>query len=925
MYDLIPISRVYLEYKPASVAINQITYSGIILGESKDLHIVPGSAEDDGHFVPADADTNLDLKYDVTKSTSITVPLTSYPNLRDYSEVDVDTVSLYDRSTQFLAMYRSLNTSVIPATNRHTLIPLSYSTCVLTSKDVTDTSSQTVVTPDPNTFATGSEGVLYTSGSVLTIAIPMPDAFAVPGSFVVVITPKAGGTVDHYLLSDRDLTTAPGTNTGTISNNTLQLFTATAAGVVAPVVPTSPPTTAELMSSSVPYVGPGYMKASITLLATDIMDATSTVEIAYTGLSTSDILGASSVEVHSVLMGLYGGDLFTTTDNTFDAPAVTGTVAPATYVPSYVASTEAGDTEYIAALHTYITNESTATIGEVDTGGTLVTTRIDRVKKSVEANGVITLTDKPFSSTSTFATGLTARTQFSFVYDEESDDVRDLVTTVNPTTTEASLDGTQNAYTDKKIIRGYASGQYHELCNTAWCGADDGLLITGDVYLGYIAENRDPTIFNNAILVDSDILSKIGYADPRNPLGFACQRSMDMIGTTRMYVMPIDTSTDQGINDGLGILSNYIDIFQVYLLVDDYRGVFDTWLEQEADPDNSRFRIGMNPTKIVTDDVIFNNEGMAGTLDTTIGDHYMFTTSVTGVDLAAKLIPGSIVNLTPLTGAALPPLTVSSDIGLNYVVFVETNSVFTARPVTHITAVKHMNSVETADYMYNSQNSDNMWLFKILSGTIEYKYTPVGSDTEKQISLDNMFSGILMFAPSISTPPHQPLTSVVISGFGYGRVNGTTSVFSREGFTKLVSAGYYVLTSTLGAIPEPYCIRDASCGLKQGTSLNGTLPKIKPVALYAKDIYFITKQFLGKNNVVEDVIQEIRLRLEALRRRNLSRYYKHLGTVLAKATAAEITIIPNGLVIRYGVSPQDQLITIDNYVTVTDAVVATEA
>ena len=927
MFDLIPISRVYLEYKPSSVAINQITYSGIILGESKDLHFFPNSDDDDGFYEPHDEDTNLNRVYNGTDPSTVTVSLDDYPNLKDNYSVDYTSVSLFDTATVFIAMYRSLTAlSAVTTPIKHTLVPLSADMCIFTTKDITSptaTPQAPAVSLDSTAIATGTEGAIYShANGTLTLTFKEDTPFVVPGSYVMLLTFSDGAptpTLTYVAVSDRDLTTLGDGDITPLSFGAYDVDSSIG-------VTTS--STVTVSTSSASYAGP-----SIVTLRLGVPNSTGdelvNVDYTYIGIEGSEVLGKSAIESHSVLLGMQGGDKFHTIDNKFKPtsagafPGSTVAASLALLIGEYATGTEVTYADdYVSDLKNYVDIKSTETI--ITFHGR--SGRADLVK-SVESSGLVTFSNRPFTDASGSNHGLSPRTQFSFVYIEAVDDVREMetdVVTSGYTAGEVTLKAgvAQNAYHDDKIVRGIPEGSI-PLYTDATKGVYDGVHLEGTLHLGYIAENHDPTILNNVILVDSNTIeSIIGYPDPRNPLGFACRRTLDIIGDTRLYVMPIDTSTNQGINDGLGILSNYIDIFQVYLLVNDYSGTFDTWLEQESDPDNSRFRIGMNPTAIEKVKTFYDDTTMVGILAGDNVTNYTFTTSTPGIDFGANLEVGATMLLTKQSPPEVYPvaLTVKTIDNTNSVTFIEMPTATVNEAIISGTATKKMNTQEIADYMYNSQQSDNMWLFKILSGKIDYTYTIPSTGKEKTVALDTMFNGLLMFGPSVSTPPHQPLTSVVISGYGYGRTHDTTATFARDQFSKLVSAGYYVLTTTIGAKPEPYCLRDASCGLKQGTSLNGTLPKIKPVALYAKDIFFITKQFLGKNNVVDDVIQEIQMRLEALRRRNLSRTYKHLGTVLAKATEAEITIIPNGLVIRYGVSPQDQLITIDNYVTVTDAV-----
>jgi len=926
MFDVIPISRVFITYKPSSVAINQITYSGIILGESKDLHFLANTEFDDGHFVPQDSDTNLNRSYDGTSSDTITVSLSEYPNLKSNYTVDYASTALYATNTKYLPMYRSSSTNTT-ATFPVYVVPLSQTTAVLATKDVTDTSSVTTeafTTTGPGHEFPVNSGLYYDAVSntiKVTRALPT-DTLIVPGTFRVDLRIDDGSAPKRYIIADRDLRTSGGT--GDVFDKVLYVYEDDGSG---DIIEISGMTDAV---GTVPYTG-GTVSATITL-PTGYYPTNATY--AQVGLSSSDIIVKSN-DKHGVLLGALSGDIILATD-VYDSISYSSGMSTADMsVYTLDSALDAGDGDFLSAARSAVIASTTPTY--VTAGGRKV--RVGHIA-SVSDSGKITFSEPLFASLDdTHSIGLTPRRQFAIVYLETASNPRHLLTKVetsglNEGDVTLSIDGTadttQDAYVDTTITRGFAAGGSIPLTTAVtpsnYLAGKDGLFLHADLYLSYIAENHDPTLLNNILTLDDNYESVIGYPDPRNPLGFTYRRVKDMIGDRQLFVMPIDTSTDEGISAGLGVLSNYLDIFQVLLLVDDYKGVFDTWLQDESDPDNSRFRIGFNPTKIITSVTMYDEQEFVGQLSLDGTNHYRLVTSTPEIDFSTTLQPGAIVTLTEL-GSTTPmstTFTVGSDIGVNYVTFLETATSFPTTTVHTISASKLLSTQEIVDTMYDAQTSNTDYLYKVIGGEFDYTYNHAQTGKPVTIKLPNMYNGILAFGPSISTPPHQPLTSLVVSGYGYGRVYGTAGLFSRDQFSKLVSAGYYTLTSTIGAAPEPFCLRDVNCGFKQGTSLNGTLPKSKPVLLYAKDIYFITKQFLGKNNVVDDVINEIQLRLDALRRRNLSRYYKHLGTVLARASKPEITIVPNGIVIKYTVAPQDQMETIDNYVTVVDKVAATE-
>ena len=160
--------------------------------------------------------------------------------------------------------------------------------------------------------------------------------------------------------------------------------------------------------------------------------------------------------------------------------------------------------------------------------------------------------------------------------------------------------------------------------------------------------------------------------------------------------------------------------------------------------------------------------------------------------------------------------------------------------------------------MATNQTSTNSYLAKILCENIPFTYNRIDTGVEETIYLSRMFSTIFPFSLKISLPPHQPLTFLEFAGYGFGRIGYSSNYFSMDDFTALVAAGYFVMTNDLNS--APFCMRDVTCGISVGQiEIMGILSKIDPVLHYAKDIWYATRPFIGKFNVVDDVISVVHL------------------------------------------------------------------
>lgn len=452
-------------------------------------------------------------------------------------------------------------------------------------------------------------------------------------------------------------------------------------------------------------------------------------------------------------------------------------------------------------------------------------------------------------------------------------------------------------------------------------------VIYGDVHIQYEAAIESASVVKQLIEYSSDVYDTIGPADPRNPAGFAAYLTNRIAPSATFYIMPYAATETTGMADALDSLSFYRNMFHICSVTDDYNSLLDSWIDVanpdgENHPDQSRFRVGYSPVEL---ERVWYKVGTAsayveltqGTLteDLAGGNPVQFTTT----DASRNFVDDGVVAGDIFLGEDGVGTTYTytvAIVGEQQLVFEEDSTTDSTTTVTDIKVYRNLSALEQATRMVTLQASDNGAMVKVLGETIPYTYTDVNGDSAIY-TLERRYNAILAFALKISTAPHQPTTNVAIDGIGLGKVSYSAGHFSMAHMKLLVAAGYYMLTNEYGS--APYCVRDVTCGIKTGTELNGVLSKVVPVLQYAKDVYEITKLYLGKYNVVDDVITEISLRLEALRQVYIGKTYRFLGTLLARADKPVIIKISNGLKIEYVVAPQDALITIDNYITVVDA------
>jgi len=457
--------------------------------------------------------------------------------------------------------------------------------------------------------------------------------------------------------------------------------------------------------------------------------------------------------------------------------------------------------------------------------------------------------------------------------------------------------------------------------------------ISGDIFLEYEAEIRDATVINKPLLLDPKHVertyAKIGKPDPRNTLGFAVHMTNRMAPTAEFYVMAVE-STSTGLAEGLAALSFYRDMLHIAVFTDEYDGTLDAWIDPsnpdgENHPDQSRFRFGYIPHELVeTWDKIGSDAAFqtvpAGVL-TTGGNSsegcYYETSDVDTNFIEEQIAAGDYFSFNH-TVNGLVRYTVA-EVFEQEIVFQEKQEASVVnQPLTEIRVYRELTPAEIALRMYDIQSSDNSYLVKTLMEECNYTFDHAQTGKETITTIGREFGPAFPLAMKISSPPHQPLTYVEFSGFGFSDVAKSNGFFSLNDFGRLVSAGYMTFTSSMGG--APYIMRDVTCGIKPaGIEIQGILSKLNPVVNYAKDIWYATRPFIGRYNVTGDVTQAIGLKLMALREYYVTTNYKYLGTLLQTASQAKLTAVPNGLKIEYTVKPQDVLVEINNYITVVDA------
>lgn len=456
--------------------------------------------------------------------------------------------------------------------------------------------------------------------------------------------------------------------------------------------------------------------------------------------------------------------------------------------------------------------------------------------------------------------------------------------------------------------------------------ASDGNFVSGGLYIEYEAEIRSSQYLNQLVEYDADLFdttngAPLGPIDPRNKLGYAAYLTNMISPTSTFYVMPI-TSESSGLADGLDILTNYRDILHVAVVTDEYENTLDTWIDpnvtgSENSPEVARFRIGYMPAELKTRiDRVLDSQSIAGTRYTIDGGYTRFEATDTNIDFESTyaVAVGDTCVIT-YDDATTEELTIS-DVSGFILTFSSIGSSATSKAVSSIAVYKPLtSSSQIASYMASIQNSENSYMVKTLCESVPFTYNRVDTGVENTITLGREFSVIFPFTLKISTPAHQPTTFITFENYGFGLVSNSSTLFSRSDFETLVAAGYYVMTNDLGT--APYCLRDVTCGvIGPNGELGGALSKVTPVVIYAKEIWDITRDFLGKYNVVSDVINMLALKLNALADKYTTRKYQYLGTLLYEASSPTITEISNGVNVEYTVRPQDAFIEINNFITV---------
>ena len=456
--------------------------------------------------------------------------------------------------------------------------------------------------------------------------------------------------------------------------------------------------------------------------------------------------------------------------------------------------------------------------------------------------------------------------------------------------------------------------------------ASEGNFISGTLYVEYEAEIRNSEYLNQLINYDSTLFdtaegAPLGPIDPRNELAYAAYHVSRITPTTQFYIMPV-TSESTGYTDGMKILTNYREIVHVAAVYDGVLQSLDSWIDPnvtgaENSPEVARFRIGYSPAELKTQiDRVLASQAIAGNRYTISGGYTRFEATDTDIDFeetyAVAVGDTCVLNYSDSTTATF----IISDVSGYIVTFSAIGTAPTTKAVTSIAIYKPLTSAsQIAAYMDSIQNSENSYFVKVICETVPYTYTRVDTGAEATITLPRKFNTIFPFSLKISTPPHQPTTFIAFENLGFGLVSSSSTLFSRSDFETLVAAGYYVMSNDLGT--APYALRDVTCGVKgPNGELGGVLSKVTPVILYAKEIWDITRDFLGKYNVVSDVINMLGLKLSALANKYTTKKYQYLGTILYEATQPRITTVANGVRIDYSVKPQDAMISIDNYVTV---------
>ena len=747
MSDYIPISRVFISYKPSSAEFAKRTYSGIILGECKDLHYVRNTLDDRSSYVINEDDTRVADK--IFNGTPVVAPLTSelvipfadYPNFKSGHTPDYDSVTLYANKSRLLAMYR--DTSSIGGAAPVTLIPLSGDTAVLYKAKVLGEEAAQLATTE-FTVGAGVDSYVISSTSNLKKSKVLPGSYGI----IFTLTDSVGPTTYDILISDKSPIT------GKLTPEILKAyFYDSAASLWKPIADIATPPLLSISKYWVsPYASGSGFSVSINVISTCSIADT---RVGYFPLDDENLLRRESE--HHVTKGLKGGDVLGINAS---GKLAAITIAPPTSIGAFVEldkDSSYGDidrVEYLVAQRTDLLSDNHELISRT----LILDSRAfsqGTVKSVDDSTGVILFTEQNlFGFEAGDTNGVIPIEQFSLVYLEGAYDNREIPKVVTPAGSANEFDVTvadQTLVISNEIVRDLPGG-LSDVLFEGWDGSYDGVIYSAALSLAYMAENHDPRLFQQVTLIKNrdEAEAIVGHDDINNPLGFAYYRTYE-ISQKAMYVMIMDTSSNSSIVEALGILSTYQDILHVYLLVGDYVGAFDSWVAEECTPDKSRFRLGFNPTKINEVKTLYNNEIINGDLTVdAVTHHYTLAinSSVNTIRLSDILVPGALVEL-KLSGVTDPVVyTVgdSSGITLNTVVFIETSATIPpVKTAVEMDATKKMNSAEIATSMYDAQQSDNTYFMKILSGSIDYTYKNVYTDEEMPTQLDVMFNGIMAF------------------------------------------------------------------------------------------------------------------------------------------------------------------------------------
>jgi len=442
-------------------------------------------------------------------------------------------------------------------------------------------------------------------------------------------------------------------------------------------------------------------------------------------------------------------------------------------------------------------------------------------------------------------------------------------------------------------------------------------LLAGNVYIEYEADISSVAVINNLFEINpstissTEIIEALGPVDPRNELMFAAQLLLNASGAVSFYVMPMSTDTN-GLSEALTFLSAKPEILHVAVLTDDYSHTLDSWVSEENLPDNSRFRSVYCSKKVEELVTKLNNEDStlvpSGHLHKMNGSSIYYSTTEVINFKDYNLAPGDIFT----TGAEEYLI---SEVFEDTLTFEQIASSTETTLITSFIVTRELTVHEQADWLADTQSSTTQMTVVLHSGTM-YEYEDI-TGTTRTMLLDPKYGIVYPLSIELSMPSHQPHTFVEHSGIGFKTVIKSEGYFNLDDFKKLISAGYYVLTTDTGS--APFCLKDTLLSFKASkANLDGTISSVVPVWYYAKDIYKVTKNFLGKYHTTGDTQRAISISLNALRESYMANTYQYLGTIFKSMSIPAIKKEGNGFRIDYIVTPQTATDEINNYILVTE-------